>query len=234
MSHPILDKVKKLLALANDAGASEGERDNALRMAHGLLAKHNLDMNDLQQHLQIEDREDYVNETFGMLWCRQVSNSIAKLFFCKYYFGKKVNGTKMQHHFVGKTSNAGTAALMAEYVISSILKECRTHFKHNLAPESRSFSRGATARINDRVNEMIKEARPEGATSTSLVVVELYKTEADANEAFIKASGTSLITRKAANTKVDMRAYKAGNEFGGKIGLNNQVTNRSQLKIGAK
>jgi len=202
-------------------------------MAHGFLAKHNLDMSDLQQHLQIEDREDYVNETFGMLWCRQVSNSIAKLFFCKYYFGKKVNGTKVQHHFVGKTSNAGTAALMAEYVISSILKECRTHFKHNLAPESRSFARGATDRIRERVSEMIKEAKPEGATSTSLVVVELYKTEADANAAFIKASGTSLITKKSANTKVDITAYKAGGEYGGKIGLNNQVTSRNQLKIGA-
>ena len=234
MSHPILDKVKKLLALANDSGASEGERDNALRMAHGLLAKHNLDMTDLQQHLQIEDREEYMNETFGMVWCRQVSNSIAKLFFCKYYFGGKVNGTKMRHHFVGKTSNAGTAALMAEYVISSILKECRGRWKHNLAPESRSFAKGAAARINERVNEMIKEAKPEGSGSTSLVVVELYKTEADANEAFLKASGISLITKKTANTKVDITAYRAGNEFGGKIGLNNQVTSGKQLKIGVK
>lgn len=45
--NPILEKVKKLLALAGNAGATEGERDNALRMAHGLLAKHNLDMADL-------------------------------------------------------------------------------------------------------------------------------------------------------------------------------------------
>jgi len=33
-----------MLRLANDAGASEGERHNAMRMAHATLAKHNLDL----------------------------------------------------------------------------------------------------------------------------------------------------------------------------------------------
>jgi hypothetical protein len=54
--NPILEKVKKLLALANDKGATEGERDNALRMAHGMLAKHNLDMSDLHRHVQHHGR----------------------------------------------------------------------------------------------------------------------------------------------------------------------------------
>ena len=91
----ILNKVKKLLALANDSGASEGERDNALRMAHGLLAKHNLDMLDLTRHMQVEGREDYMGAGFSMMWCKYISQSIAKLFFCKYYFGAKINGTKV-------------------------------------------------------------------------------------------------------------------------------------------
>lgn len=35
--NPIVEKVRKLLNLANDESASEGERDNALRMAHAFL-----------------------------------------------------------------------------------------------------------------------------------------------------------------------------------------------------
>ena len=65
--NPILDRVKKMLAIANDSAASEGECDNALRMAHNTLAKHNLDMADLNAHCQMEGREDYMNPTYGML-----------------------------------------------------------------------------------------------------------------------------------------------------------------------
>lgn len=230
--NPILEKVKKLLALANDAGATEGERENALRMAHGLLAKHNLDMADLQQHVQQEGREDFENETFNMRWCRVVSNSIAKLFFCKYYTGRKINGTKSIHHFVGKASNVATAALMAEYAIASILKECRKNWGHNLAPQSRSFAIGAADRIADRVNEMIKEAKPEGSTCTSLVVQNLYKSELEANEAFIKAQGTKLVTSKGKSQPVNQAAYRSGLAYGNGIGLNAQVTQSNQLKIG--
>ena len=68
--NPIIEKIKKLLALAADSGATEGERDNAIRMAHGLLAKHNLDMAQVTASQQIEGREKYQNDTWGMLWCR--------------------------------------------------------------------------------------------------------------------------------------------------------------------
>ena len=229
--NPILTRVKKLLDLANNAGASEGERENALRMANGMLAKHNLDMADLNKHLEQEGREDYMNATWSMMWCRQISMQIAKLFFCKYYYGKKINGTKCEHHFVGKASNVATAALMSEYVITSILQECRKKWKHNLAPESRSFARGATVTISNRVQEIIKEAKPEGGTSTSLVIVALYVSEMEANEAFIKGQGTSLVSSKVRSSKVDLTAYNAGKEYGGKVGLNEQVANKSQLRL---
>ena len=40
----ILARVRKLLNLANNAAATEGERDNAMRMAHATLAKYNLSL----------------------------------------------------------------------------------------------------------------------------------------------------------------------------------------------
>ena len=57
----ILDKVKKLLAVANNEAATEGERDNALRMAHNMLAKHNLAMADLDEHNKLEGRDEYLS-----------------------------------------------------------------------------------------------------------------------------------------------------------------------------
>lgn len=171
----ILDKVKKLLALANNAAATDGERDNALRMAHGMLAKYNLSMEDAQEHEAMEGREQQYIETFHMTWAKQVCNSIAKLFFCSYYAGEKLNATKGKHYFVGKQSNAITAILISTYVINSILKECRNNWKHNLAPESRSFCIGASYKLAERVTNMIKEVSFEGSTEgTSVILHNLY------------------------------------------------------------
>ena len=47
-----VDKIKKLLALANDSRGNEQERDTALRQAHALLVKHNLDMADVENKSQ--------------------------------------------------------------------------------------------------------------------------------------------------------------------------------------
>ena len=228
----ILDKVKKLLALANNSAATDGERDNALRMAHGLLAKHNLSMEDAQEHEAMEGREKQYIETFHMTWAKHVCNNIAKLFFCSYYVGQKLNATKGKHYFVGKQSNAITATLISTYVINSILKECRNNWKHNLAPESRSFCIGAADRLRERVAEMIKDANVAGGTEgTSIILHNLYKSEADANKLFLENSGTSLVNVKSRDTKVNSAHYDAGQQFGDRINLNGQIANKDQLRL---
>jgi hypothetical protein len=232
-NNPIIERVKKLLALAADQSASEGERDNALRMAHGMLAKHNLDMShvDASNKIDIEDREDFVNATWGMPWCRQASVAVAKLFFCSYYYGRKINGTKMEHHFIGKTSNVATAALMADFVIHSIMKEYNKKGWHNLSPEGRSFAAGATRIIRERVEELMKS--PEGvSSSTALVVRNIYESEFEANADYLKEAGTTLVTKKARSSPVNIKAYNSGKEFGAKVGLDVQVGKSNQAMIG--
>lgn len=230
----ILDKVKKLLALANNAGATEGERDNALRMAHNMLAKHNLAMRDLEEHEQQEGREEVKSETFGMQWCRAIARDMANLFFCKTYLGGKLNATRMTYYFVGKESNAVTAQLMTEYLINNILKECRKRYGHNLAPESRSFALGAADVINNRVYHMMKSNAPvEGVSAANaLVIHELYKSEAEANEAFIAKNVGKLVKYgKSSNAGVNSAHYNAGGAYGSTINLNTQIANPSRLKL---
>lgn len=231
-ANPIIEKIKKLLALADNSGATEGERDNALRMAHGLLAKHNLDMAEVIASQQCEGREKHMNETWGMLWCRVLSLHVSKLFFCRYYYGAKVNGTRSQHFFVGKASNVVTAALMADYLIHSILKECRSRGWHNLSPQTRSFATGAARIIGERVTALMQN--PEGeATGTGLMVQSLYKTEAEANAAFLRESGTKLTTKTTRTSGLDNRAYAAGQDYGSSVGLGVQVGNKNLLQIGS-
>ncbi len=221
----IISKIKKLLALAMDAGATEGERDNAMRMAHGLLAKHNLDMQDVQVHgATVEERIDFANHAFGMVWCRQVSMSVAKLFFCRYYSSEGKQSDKRVHHFVGKESNATTAALMAEYINNSIVKECRKRFKGDLTPDARAFGVGAADKIRERVYEMTTSGKAEGVSeSTAIVVRDIYKTELEANEAYLESRGVKLVKGRGSSKNVRRDAYNSGKEFGQGVGLNTQI-----------
>jgi len=216
----IISKIKKMLALAADAGASEGERDIAMRMVHAMMAKHNLNINDVQTNEVEESREEQSSTSNTAVWCRHVSNSIAKLFFCKYYFHRNAKG-KIEHRFVGKSSNVATAVLMSNYVINSILTEAKKTYRD--ASSVRSFSIGAQYKIGDRVKEIMTSKSCE-STSTDVAIINLYKTEQEANDAYLKSGGTKLTTTSRRQSGVNMGAFNNGSVFGGKVGLHAQMS----------
>ncbi len=84
----IINRIKKMMALANDPGASDGERDNALRMAYATLAKYNLAMEDVQGKPTgpQEARATRFVEAYGRPWALSLAQAVAKLFFCTYYY----------------------------------------------------------------------------------------------------------------------------------------------------
>jgi len=224
MDIKVIEKVQKLLALGRNDGATDGERDNALRMAHGLLAKHNLSMLEVESYGAPEKRADLDYAGWNMPFSTTLAVSVSKLFFCQAYLGQKVNGTKQEFHFVGKVSNATTAQLMHEYLTNSILKECRKHWKHNLAPESRAFALGAASRILERVKELMETPLADAEPGTALTVVNLYKTEDAANSEFLASGGVSLVASKPKSLKaVKSSAYSAGRAYGDSVSLHGQI-----------
>jgi len=231
----VLEKVRKMMALANDAGASEGERDNAMRMAFALLTKHNLDESDLDV-TENRQRADFITSQ-GSPWARIIASSIAKLYFCNY-FSQLGGGTKFKHVFVGKTSNATTAHLMADYVIKSVTKEAakQTKAEGRSSTWKTSFVKGAANVIHHRCNEMIAAQSNEVHTrgnGTTVALSSIYKTEKEENEAFIKDElGYNLRSSKSRERPAGYDGFNAGAAFGKGVGLNTQVSNGSQLRIG--
>lgn len=223
----IVDRIRKMLNLANDLGTTEAERETALRMAYNLLAKYNLELADVQHKGQEEKRINNENICFGMPWVRTLSNAIAGLFFCEYYFERrKVNATQMRHHFVGKESNAITAAVMADWVTKSILKQCRTLYKHNLCTESREFATGAAQRLCERIREMKRQATAPQAASDNkaLVLADVYQLEQSANALFLRQTGVIVkVMPSRAKGAAGSDAYDRGRAFGNTINLNRQV-----------
>lgn len=120
----IVNRIKKMMALANDPAASDGERENALRMSYALLAKYNLDMADVQGQPTgpQEARRGQAAEFYGRPWAVSVAAAVGDLFFCKYYYRSSGKNTAI-HTFVGKESNALSAVEVAESLVRSIYQE---------------------------------------------------------------------------------------------------------------
>lgn len=227
-----IDKIRKLLSHANDnAAGSEHERDNAMRMALKLLAKHNLTMSDVAVEDK-EDRESVTIEQFPCPYRKVIAAAISELYFCKFFHEKVPNKQKFLFHFVGLESNIITTREMTLYLIKSILDESIKMYGR--APGqaqalATTFRNAASRRIMERCAELRAEAeaehQAESAPGTALVLANLYETEKTANENYIVSilgiKDLKKTTVKLANKS--QRAAAAGREFGDKINLSNQV-----------
>jgi hypothetical protein len=217
MDSKIVGKIKKLLNLGNNAGASEGERDNALRMAQALMVRHNLDESILAT-TEIE-REQSHFKVYADRWRTHLAVASAKLFFCETYKqsykGRPALNTVA---FIGRKDNVITAMEMAKYLTQSIDKEAR---KLGMGT---SFKTGASAAVYWRVIELIeKPIIDETSSCTALTVISLYKQEEEQNKDFMVKLNLVLKETKPKKISRDGAEYKAGQAFGKTINLQNQI-----------
>ena len=231
MDEKIISRIRKMLALSKDASASDGERDNALRMAHATLAKYNLSMAAVDAPPE-EDRSAQKQRIRHRMWMVTIHNAVAKLFFCTLFMSKR--GAYIDMTFVGKESNILTAKEMAAYLCSSILKEN----KNQPSDQSwlASFNKGAASRIWERCEQLRKESEKsvERAPGTALVLASLYQRESTANDDYIRdVLKITLTDSKARASTVRGGAYNAGRSYGDRLSLNRQIekstTNQKQL-----
>lgn len=229
----VLARVKKMLALANDAAATEGERDNALRMAHATLAKYNLSMAQVDATGGIsEDRIVGDFELREYAWMRSVAHAIGELFFCIMFY-RKTQVKHARYTFVGKDSNARTAVEMTRFILSSIDREGMRQAR-NIPGESprgnywRSFCKGAAARIYQRCQELIHAAQNQTAENatpgTALVLASVYKSERQANEIVLREKlNIHLRTRTSRQQRPGLDGFMAGQAYGDRVQLHRQI-----------
>jgi len=231
----IIERIRKMLALANDAGATEGERDNALRAAHATLAKYNLDMAEVEQHktakqkqAEGEPRTVHNAQFFGRPWARAAIMAVAKLCFCSYVYGAATNAKLTKHYFVGRYSNSVTASLLSEYVVNSINREGRTRQRREgrLNPWFISFAWGAAVAITQRVEQLLRDGSQElnRGAGTDLVLASLYDTEARDNALVVQERWPKLRTGLKGKGIHDLDGYSNGQAFGTTINLDRSLS----------
>ena len=224
----VMARIRKMLALTNDAAATEGERDTAMRMVQATLAKHNLDLANVEASggAAGEARHEDKLEVRGSPWVRRVAHGVGKLFFCKYYY-QKGRGKSDTHCFVGRLSNTQTAKEMLPWLVKALRAEA-----YRLAPKDGAFRttflKAAAQRIFDRCEALIKEPVAEAVPGTAVVLASYYRTEMDANLAFLKDQGTKLSTKISRERHVGLAGYAEGTAFGSSINLSRQLSGGSK------
>lgn len=234
----VLDKVRKLLAMGQDSRGNEQERETAMRQAYALLARHNLNLDDVGDGKPQEEERKLVSVSFESYpWARDIANHLAHLFFCRYFYIKPIGGKKGLHFFVGKVSNATTASELAAYVVRSVLRQSSREFGSTTAPAACAFDKGAAAAIGQRCWAMRREAEGEKhSESRALVLVDVYKAEDAANEAWLAEHVKNLRQGKDRQRDVrDRAAYASGQAYGSKVSLTNQIgTNQAGTSLRIK
>jgi hypothetical protein len=157
----VMERVRKMLALANDAAATEGERDNAMRMAHATLAKYNLTIGEAERAgAKPEGRMQGELKMRNRPWRRLIAQAVAGLYFCEVCYMQTGRNNAVMY-FVGREANVLTATEMSAYIIESVNKEGRAYSNENSDGENSAyyrFCKGAAHRIWQRCTQLRAEA----------------------------------------------------------------------------
>lgn len=119
MEQEIVKKIKKLLALSSSDNTHEAE--SAMLKAQELLAKHNLQLSEIEEHKIRNAIEDVTNITFTKAkWKGRLAKIIASNFRCEMYY-KTYRNHKVT--FLGLEEDVVICKVMTEYAIECIKKE---------------------------------------------------------------------------------------------------------------
>lgn len=210
MSKRIIDKIRKLFVLANNAGAADNEAETAMRMANKMLEMHNLEMTDLE-----------TSEAVGMKfesgdtspWVRIVYSAVCEVYGCDYFY----NPSDKMHFIVGVEADRVTASIVIQYLLADIRKAGkgdRVSFKNGAALElAKTCQRVLSERVQD--NQY---------TGTGIALVEVYATKIEKAREHINANLTLTHSkRKPINTS------QRGREFGKGLSPSARLSNKRAL-----
>lgn len=132
-----IERIRKVIALATNRGATEGEADNASATVLRLLATHNLTIEDVKaagDKGSIVTNEETVSE--GEDWRAFLAASTARLYFCEYHaehvmpertkdgidveFILGMMAPKYRHCFHGREHNVVVAVEMFRYFVNTV------------------------------------------------------------------------------------------------------------------
>lgn len=219
-----LEKIRKLLALANDGGATEHEAAAAARQAEKMMRAHQVESAEVVLK-EMETDEAFEREvadaspdsrgghrfTRVPTWCGMVGVGVAKATSTKIDIVGTPAGVKIR--FSGYAMDAALAAWMQAYLTSAVERAAKKRGGDRRA--GANFRFGAASVLQKRLKEIAEERDAEAQAPSGSTALVLWKTkERRVEEMFGK--------QKIKNVKLttyDHESDQAGREAGASIAI---------------
>lgn len=232
----VMDRIKKLLALASSANEHEAAR--AAERAQALLVRYNIDLADVQAHGKPVVDVDGEIVTTSYPWRRPLGTALARLYFTRYFYSTfKRPGLKSafdRHSFIGEAHNVVVAKMMFEYLETTVERlaheGARPLPQPQRSPYRTSFRNACALRLCKRLEDRLVQAKRGAAvdedTKTNLpALLSMYtRTDQQIDEWIEEEMGPDAI--KSVIVKPDTRhpqGFRDGAAAGDKIGLDQQI-----------
>lgn len=217
----IKDRIKKLLNLARDKGASEHEAARALELATALMIRHGIEAKDVDDtpklgsgaFLSLDDR-----------WHWFAARAVATLYGAIPLFSSKRNGFA----FVGRLDNVEACEITLAYVVDQIEQLYKVALPAGLSKSERSdfrrtFKQACALRVLNRAVDIVATFEEKGMPEcTALVVQDHRKTlQQEAHDFVMRQAGV-----KARNTSLSVKVSAGsilGHLAGDRVKLNREV-----------
>lgn len=159
-----INLINKLLAKANDLATTEEEAAAFASKAAELLARHNLDIADLQGSNPASDFARAASDFkyISPLW-RELAAQVAGYYFCKCVITSRwdekkgrAGGIREQFEFFGREHNVQVAVSMFSYLTKTIIRMMQRYSKDR--KEQLQFERGCCRGMSNRLYQLRKAA----------------------------------------------------------------------------
>ena len=242
----MLDKIRKLLAMAEHPNTNPAEAANAAAMAAALAAKHNIDLDAARGAGQSKTFID-APPFAAVKWRRRddtgvviMTTWVARLFGCTTVI--HYNGDERWCAFKGQEHNIALAQSWFKYLWDSCK---RANTEHAKSESHATFAERESARatfrmhfcvaVSNRLKQKYEAMRTTGVSgSTALVVAAWFDTERREVEAWLKDKHPDMqdFTPKMPTVK-DERAARAGDAAGNRVSLADQIGASAPVSSGA-
>ncbi len=220
-SQTLMDKVRKLMALADSKSSTEAEAALAAAKVQELVQSYGLDLAQLGDTAVSEVRGMGTVDRRAMFDYQQaLMATIAKNNFCfhdvRVVYVERKNRNSKQHFLVGRQLNIQVTVNLYDYLIGTMKRLCEEHGYKDHSTRN-LFYDGVTERLCTRLNdqrafreaEELKrqsEARAAGTGGTALVLADVYGSEADLNNDAINGFPYGTTAARRAKREADEAA----------------------------
>lgn len=245
MSEAIIDKIRKLFALAEDKGASEHEASTAMSMAMALMAKYNIEQTQLAEKAAGGRKLLGSQVSYDEFWHVDCMSAACELYHVHFVM---LGGTASKYstfNVIGHDVNVEAAKLTFQYLAREVERLYKVALPRGLSKSDRAnfrrtFKHACAVRIRTRAVELMRELMTndkvaQSATgSTALVVASQAKQDLEESRELMLKIYPNL-REKLSRGRSGGLGTSAGLAAGNQVNLSRQIGNSNSTKmIGAR